>query len=83
MKKHDPSKIDRVDSIMEKFKGRETYMLTKMKQKYEGGGIAPGAKNGTSNGSGSKPSPKSTAKLSAQERSSIAMKKHMDRMKSK
>ena len=36
LKKHDAIKVDRIDIIMDKFKGRETVLLEKMTQRYEG-----------------------------------------------
>jgi len=38
LEKHDKSKVNRIDIIMEKFKGKESLLLDKMKQRYEGGG---------------------------------------------
>lgn len=37
LQKHDAVKVDRLDIIMDKFKGREALLLEKMKQRYEGG----------------------------------------------
>ena len=37
LEKYDTAKIDRVDIIMEKFKGKETLLLEKMTQRYEAG----------------------------------------------
>lgn len=36
LEKHDQTKVDRIDIIMEKFKGKEGLLLDKMKQRYEG-----------------------------------------------
>jgi kinesin family member C2/C3 len=42
LEKHDKGKADRIDIIMEKFKGKEALLLDKMTQRYEGGaGAAP------------------------------------------
>jgi hypothetical protein len=38
LQRHDAVKVDRLDIIMDKFKGRETLLLEKMTQRYEGGG---------------------------------------------
>jgi kinesin family protein C2/C3 len=36
LEKHDKGKVDRIDIIMEKFKGKEMLLLEKMTQRYEG-----------------------------------------------
>jgi hypothetical protein len=36
LEKHDQSKVNRIDIIMEKFKGKEALLLEKMTQRYEG-----------------------------------------------
>ena len=42
LEKHDQGKVNRIDIIMEKFKGKEHLLLQKMQQRYEGsGGISP------------------------------------------
>jgi Tfp pilus assembly protein FimV len=38
LQKYDTSKVDRIDVIMEKFKGKEHLLVEKMKQRYEGTG---------------------------------------------
>lgn len=38
LEKYDTAKVDRIDIIMEKFKGKESLLLEKMTQRYEGGG---------------------------------------------
>lgn len=37
LEKYDKAKADRIDIIMEKFKGKENLLLEKMTQRYEGG----------------------------------------------
>jgi Kinesin motor domain len=37
LEKHDKAKVDRIDIIMEKFKGKEALLLEKMTQRYEAG----------------------------------------------
>jgi hypothetical protein len=37
LEKYDKAKVDRIDIIMEKFKGKESLLLEKMTQRYEGG----------------------------------------------
>lgn len=37
LEKYDKAKVDRIDIIMEKFKGKENLLLEKMTQRYEGG----------------------------------------------
>ena len=42
LEKHDQGKVNRIDIIMEKFKGKEHLLLQKMQQRYEGsGGVSP------------------------------------------
>eukprot|EP00542_Grammatophora_oceanica_P001815 CAMPEP_0194062682 /NCGR_PEP_ID=MMETSP0009_2-20130614/78209_1 /TAXON_ID=210454 /ORGANISM="Grammatophora oceanica, Strain CCMP 410" /LENGTH=1363 /DNA_ID=CAMNT_0038714507 /DNA_START=39 /DNA_END=4130 /DNA_ORIENTATION=- len=43
LEKYDKGKVDRIDVIMEKFKGKENLLVEKMKQRYEGGGGAMSA----------------------------------------
>jgi hypothetical protein len=38
LEKYDTAKVDRIDIIMEKFKGKENLLLDKMTQRYEGSG---------------------------------------------
>lgn len=45
LKKHDQSKVNRIDIIMEKFKGKESLLLEKMTQRYESGTAANDAKS--------------------------------------
>ena len=40
LEKHDKAKVDRIDTIMEKFKGKEALLLDKMKERYESSGAA-------------------------------------------
>jgi kinesin family protein C2/C3 len=42
LEKHDKGKVNRIDIIMEKFKGKESLLLEKMTQRYEGGGDGGG-----------------------------------------
>lgn len=89
--KYDPNKVGKVDTLMAKFSGRETYLLNKMKQRYENGGVRPGgtsmsngAANGSAGGSVSRPATRgssATAGTTAQQRSEAALQKHMARMK--
>mmetsp|Transcript_60552 Transcript_60552/g.179470 ORF Transcript_60552/g.179470 Transcript_60552/m.179470 type:complete len:1620 (-) Transcript_60552:166-5025(-) len=43
--KHDPMKVDRIDTLMERFKGREQFLLDKISTRYEGGGGGDGGKD--------------------------------------
>lgn len=45
LEEHDKAKVNRIDIIMEKFKGKESLLLEKMTQRYEGGGDS-GSANG-------------------------------------
>lgn len=40
LEKYDKAKIDRIDIIMEKFKGKESLLLEKMTQRYESGSVS-------------------------------------------
>lgn len=71
LKTHDPKKIDKIDAIMERFKGREGFLLMKMASRYESN------QDRDSAGSGSRPN------SATKERSKIAMARHMERMRSK
>jgi kinesin family protein C2/C3 len=42
LEKHDKGKVNRIDVIMDKFKGKESLLLEKMTQRYEGGGDGGG-----------------------------------------
>lgn len=37
LQKYDTAKVDRIDTIMEKFRGKEAVLLDKMRQRYESG----------------------------------------------
>jgi len=41
LEKYDNGKVDRIDIIMEKFKGKESLLLEKMTQRYEGASATP------------------------------------------
>jgi len=43
LEKYDTSKVNRIDIIMEKFKGKEHLLLEKMTQRYESDGGSAGA----------------------------------------
>ena len=68
LEKHDKAKVDRIDIIMDKFKGKESLLVEKMKQRYEGGAAAPSTPAA---------SPAATA---LQKRSEQALQRHKDRM---
>ena len=65
LEQHDKAKVNRIDIIMEKFKGKEALLLQKMTQRYEGGG----ASTAGSVDDGSKT------------RSQLAAERHMERMR--
>lgn len=48
LEKHDKGKVNRIDIIMEKFKGKESLLLEKMTQRYEGGAGGEGDDTGKS-----------------------------------
>ena len=91
LEKYDPNKVGKIDTLMEKFSGRETYLLSKLKQRYTNGGARPGgsstpngATNGNTSDSASRPGTRgssASAGTTAQERSEAALQKHMSRMR--
>jgi len=74
LKEHDPSKVDKIDAIMERFKGREAFLLVKMSARYE-----------SETSSQTSSSQKSTSRSGAagQKRSEMALARHMERMRSR
>eukprot|EP00554_Chaetoceros_debilis_P002394 CAMPEP_0194083292 /NCGR_PEP_ID=MMETSP0149-20130528/8887_1 /TAXON_ID=122233 /ORGANISM="Chaetoceros debilis, Strain MM31A-1" /LENGTH=1367 /DNA_ID=CAMNT_0038765669 /DNA_START=178 /DNA_END=4281 /DNA_ORIENTATION=+ len=81
LKDHDPKKVDKIDAIMDRFKGREGFLLVKMTARYEGvspsNGTAPIRSTSNGGAGGSRPG------SAAQKRSEMAMARHMERMRSK
>lgn len=71
LKAHDPKKVDKIDAIMDRFKGREGFLLVKMESRYEGIGDGEGDDNDADKTDASK------------KRSDMAMARHMERMRSK
>ena len=72
---HDPSKVDKIDAIMERFKGREAFLLVKMSARYEG-------ENSSQTSSSQKSTSRSTGGA-GQKRSEMALARHMERMRSR
>lgn len=72
LKEHDPSKVDKIDAIMERFKGREAFLLVKMSARYEG-----------DNNSQASSGQKSRSSANGQKRSEMALARHMERMRSR
>lgn len=66
LEKHDQSKVDRVDVIMDKFKGKEAMLLEKLTQRYEGSSSSVAG---------------STSSVSFQKRNEMALQRHQERMK--
>jgi kinesin family protein C2/C3 len=66
LEKYDKGKVNRIDIIMDKFKGKEALLLDKMSQRYEGGGEANGDGGDGDDG--------------AKTRSELAAERHMERM---
>lgn len=81
LKRHDPTKVDKVDLLMDKFRGNEKSLLTKLVDRYEGDNRS--CKSDLSlekmsvDSETSKPQPLPT---SVQRRSQIAMNRHRERM---
>lgn len=69
LEQHDPKKVGKIDAIMERFKGRESYLLVKMSARY-----APSDDVSVRS---------DKSKATAQRRSEIALARHMERMRTK
>jgi len=69
---NDPGKVDKIDAIMDRFKGRESFLLLKMASRYEADNISQKSGSRSSNTSGA-----------AQKRSDMALARHMERMRSR
>ncbi len=65
LEQYDKAKVNRIDIIMEKFKGKEALLLEKMTQRYEGGGESADG----------------SAADDAKTRSQLAAERHMERMR--
>jgi kinesin family protein C2/C3 len=65
LEKHDQGKVNRIDIIMEKFKGKEALLLEKMTQRYEGSASAGG---------------KVPFSADFQKRNELALQRHHERM---
>lgn len=72
LKEHDPKKVDKIDAIMDRFKGRERFLLVKMSARYIG-------ESSSQHSSSQQSSSKSKA---GQRRSDVALARHMERMRS-
>ncbi len=77
LKQHDPSKLGKIDAIMEKFSGREDELVDKMTSRYqnknegfEGGSIATISHKGLIDEEDDRP----------RSRQDLALKKHLERM---
>jgi kinesin family protein C2/C3 len=73
LEKHDRSKLNRIDIIMDKFQGKEALLLEKMIQRYEGASSSP-----TSTSSNS-----SVVRNSMKARREQALEKHKERFQKK
>eukprot|EP00529_Nitzschia_sp_RCC80_P007120 CAMPEP_0113521394 /NCGR_PEP_ID=MMETSP0014_2-20120614/44616_1 /TAXON_ID=2857 /ORGANISM="Nitzschia sp." /LENGTH=1349 /DNA_ID=CAMNT_0000419349 /DNA_START=140 /DNA_END=4189 /DNA_ORIENTATION=+ /assembly_acc=CAM_ASM_000159 len=65
LEKHDKAKVNRIDIIMEKFKGKESLLLEKMTQRYQSGGGSSTA----------------GADATGKTRSQLAAERHAERMR--
>ena len=77
LQKYDPTKVDKIDAIITKFKGREQELLEKMVARYEGGEEAAAQNAGnevtieeSASSDGSRP----------KTRQELALQRHMKRM---
>lgn len=96
---HDPTKADRIDTLMEKFKGREQFLLDKIMARYKvgevgGGGSGSGGGRddsekppqggrGRTSGSGSGSGGGTAPPMSAKKRSELALARHKERMQNR
>merc|ERR1712165_661984 len=76
LKEHDPSKVDKIDAMMERFKGREAFLLVKMSARYE-------SETSSQNTSSSQKSASNRSGAAGQKRSEMALARHMERMRSR
>merc|ERR1712238_290586 len=70
LQEYDHDKVDKLDVIMERFKGRESLLLDKMINRYENDGMSVTSSS----------SRRSRQSVSTNQRSELAMAKHMERM---
>ena len=81
LQKHDPLKVEKIDTVMASFKGRETELLEKMINRYEkkeeGATTAVEATATASLSSSNKGSPPAARPMSRQDQ---ALARHMKRM---
>jgi HAMP domain-containing protein len=71
LEKYDKAKVDRIDIIMEKFKGKEVLLLEKMTQRYEAKVTSSTASNTTSQ----------QHAMALATRNELALQRHQERMK--
>ena len=74
LEKYDKAKVDRVDIIMEKFKGKEVLLLEKMTQRYEAASSST-----TTTATSSMTQQQHAAALAS--RNELALQRHQERMK--
>jgi len=72
LEKYDPKKVNKIDTIMERFKGREMSLMEKMEARYEGGSVADSTDDLTSGGASESGAGKS--------RSELALERHKKRL---
>uniref|UniRef100_A0A7S2K311 Kinesin motor domain-containing protein n=1 Tax=Leptocylindrus danicus TaxID=163516 RepID=A0A7S2K311_9STRA len=76
---HDPQKVDKLDDLMARFRGKEARLLEKMKARYEE------TKTDSSSSSSKSPTPRSSDVISpsdsVKKRSELAMARHAERMR--
>ena len=78
LENHDPNKVGKVDAIMERFKGRESFLLEKMAARYESDvGSVKSTRSDRSSES------RKSLSMTAQQRSEMALARHMERIRKK
>jgi len=81
---NDPKKMDKIDAIMERFEGRESFLLMKMAARYNNTENVPAAQAKNAPTSAKNSSSGSLKNMNpAQKRSEMALARHMERMRNR
>jgi len=88
LEQHDPKKMDKIDAIMDRFKGRESFLLMKMAARYNNENAPVTQVKNAPKGGGSVSSVKGSVSsvknmTAAQKRSEMALARHMERMRTR
>lgn len=80
---HDPKKMDKIDAIMDRFKGRESFLLMKMAARYNSENAAAAATQLKNASKGAAGGSVKNGNSAAQKRSEMALARHMERMRNR